>query len=201
MTHKQRQNLLQFLQNYDPGIPDDIWGDRSRRAMEAFQRDHGLPVTGTGNEATDAALLHAVATWEPAEDVNVPGTGTFWDEIEFFERKEFRCPCGACGGFPLEPKEAIVRAVDEMRRAFGSPVIIVPPDGHSGGSGVRCQTYNDSLKGSAKNSRHVQGKAVDFSAPGVPASVIEEYLADIQENGTIRYWYKISTGAYHMDVA
>lgn len=199
MTYRQRQNLLQFL-DYDPGAPDNIWGDRSRRALEAFQVDHGLPVTGTSNDITDAALLDAVASWEPEREEET-ASGDWWEEIDFFERKEFRCPCGKCGGFPVEPHEAIVRAANEMRRTFGVPVIIVPPDGHSGGSGVRCQAYNDSLRGSAKNSRHVQGKAVDFSAPGVPASVIEDYLTRAQENGTIRYWYRITTGSYHMDVA
>lgn len=101
----------------------------------------------------------------------------------------------------MEPVEAIVRVADDMREAFGVPVIIVPPDGHSGGSGVRCQAYNDSLSGSATNSRHVQGKAVDFSAPGVSASTIEAYLEKLSSNGTIRYWYEITSGSYHMDVA
>ena len=93
-----------------------------------------------------------------------------------------------------------MRIADEMREAFGKPVIIVPPDGHSGGSGVRCQRYNDSLSGSAPNSRHVQGKAVDFSAPGVSAATIESYLNKLLNAGKIRYWYKIQSGSYHMDI-
>ena len=127
-------------------------------------------------------------------------TGTYWDGIKYFTRDEFRCPCGKCGGYPVEPKEALVRIADEMRAAFGKAVIIVPPDGHSGGSGVRCQAYNDSLSGSAKNSRHLDGKAIDFSAPGVPGSTIEAYLNKLLNAGKIRYWYKISSGSYHMDI-
>ena len=87
-----------------------------------------------------------------------------------------------------------------MRGSFGRPMIIVPPDGHSGGSGVRCQKYNDSLSGSASNSRHIQGKAIDFSAPGVSASTIEAYLKKLINSGRIRYWYKIQSGSYHMDI-
>ena len=86
------------------------------------------------------------------------------------------------------------------RKRLGSPVVIVPPDGHSGGSGVRCQTYNDSLPGSVPNSRHVQGKAADFIAPGKSDTAVEAILADMKSTGMIRYWYCISPGAHHMDV-
>ena len=138
---------------------------------------------------------------EVATDNNVGNkTGTYWDEIKYFTRDEFRCPCGKCGGYPVEPKEALVRIADEMRGAFGKAVIIVPPDGHSGGSGVRCKAYNNSLSGSATNSRHLDGKAIDFSAPGVPGSTIEAYLNKLLSTGKIRYWYKISSGSYHMDI-
>lgn len=179
MTNTQKQCLLALLEDaeckpYYDGQIDGKWGPKSQEAAERFLRDFG-------GEEPEAA-------------------GDFWDEIKHFSRKEFRCPCGECNGFPVEPQEKLVRAVDAMRGVFGSPVIVVPPDGHSGGSGVRCQTYNDSLPGSAVNSRHVHGKAADFSAPGVPASTIEAYLAKIKSNGTIRYWYKIGPGSYHMDV-
>ena len=183
MTPRQKQGIMALAMAPDGDFYyndklDGIWGPKSQTAAERFLKDF------IGEEATPAP--------ETSDD--------FWDEIEYFDREEFRCPCNECNGFPVEPKENLVRAVDEMRREFGSPVIVVPPDGHSGGSGVRCQEYNDSLPGSVANSRHVQGKAADFSAPGVPASTIEAYLAKIKANGTIRYWYKIGTGSYHMDV-
>lgn len=204
MTIKQKQCLLYFLGYYVGNIDGD-WGALSKTATKAFQKDFGLNPDGVCGTDTEKALKHAVAYGMPAKkvatDKNVgSNTGTFWDEIKHFTRDEFRCPCGKCGGFPVEPKEKLVRIVNEMREAFGKAVIIVPPDGHSGGSGVRCQRYNDSLKGSAPNSRHVQGKAVDFSAPGVPAATIEAYLTKLKNAGKIRYWYKISTGSYHMDI-
>jgi uncharacterized protein YcbK (DUF882 family) len=133
--------------------------------------------------------------------VNKPSTGdVFWDGIKYFTKDEFRCPCGRCGGFPVEPNHQLVLLVEEMRQAFGKPIIIVPPDGHSGGSGVRCIAYNATLSGSASNSRHLQGKAVDFSSPGTSAATIEAYLTKLKNAGKIRYWYRISAGSYHMDV-
>lgn len=207
MTDKQKQHLLSYL-GYYVGNVDGVWGTLSKTACKAFQKDFfqmDSKVDGICGGETEQALKHAIAYGMPAKkveaDKNVPSkTGTFWDEIKYFTRDEFRCPCGKCGGFPVEPKEKLVRIVDEMRGSFGKSVIIVPPDGHSGGSGVRCQKYNDSLSGSSTNSRHVQGKAVDFKAPGVPASTVEAYLKKLINAGKLRYWYKISSGSYHMDI-
>ena len=207
MTIKQQQHLLAYL-GYYVGTVDGVWGTLSKTACEFFQRDFfqtESKVDGKCGTETEKALKHAVAYGMPEKEVETDNnvgnkTGTFWDKIKYFTRDEFRCPCGKCGGYPVEPKEALVRIADEMRAAFGKAVIIVPPDGHSGGSGVRCQAYNDSLSGSAKNSRHLEGKAIDFSAPGVPGSTIEAYLNKLLNAGKIRYWYKISSGSYHMDI-
>ncbi len=200
---KQRQCLLFYLEYYVGDI-DGIWGQLSKTAVKSFKGDFGgLTVNDTVDDATMKAMKHAVAYGMPAkkvENTSAANKSGYWVNIKHFTRDEFRCPCGKCGGFPVEPKEALVRIVDEMREAFGKAVIIVPPDGHSGGSGVRCQNYNDSLKGSSKNSRHVKGKAVDFSAPGVSAATIESYLNKLKNSGKIRYWYKISAGSYHMDI-
>lgn len=197
MTIKQRQALLFYL-GYYVGNIDGEWGQMSKTATRCFQKDYGLTADGICGTETEKALKHAVAYGMPAKKVE--NKSGFWKEIKYFTREEFRCPCGKCGGFPVEPKEALVRICDEMRGAFGKAVIIVPPDGHSGGSGVRCQKYNDSLSGSAKNSRHIQGKAVDFKAPGVSASTIEAYLNKLKNAGKLRYWYKICAGSYHMDI-
>lgn len=206
MTIKQQQNLLAYLGYYTESI-DGIFGKGSISATARFQKDFGITMDGNIGAETEKALKHAVAYGMPEKnqtsvstEPSPTETGTFWNGIKYFKRSEFRCPCGKCGGFPVEPKEGIVKAVDQMRGDFGVPVIIVPADGHSGGSGVRCQAYNDSLHGSVSNSRHVQGKAVDFSAPGESNTEIEAYLNKIKENGTIRYWYRISPGAFHMDI-
>ena len=203
MTTKQKQALLAYLSYYD-GPLDGIWGEKSQQATIDFQRAYMAQedVDGVFGAATEKRILEVIATGEAPVVANNATTthADWWKDIRYFRREEFRCPCGRCGGFPVEPREAIVRAVDDLRAALGVPVIIVPPDGHSGGSGVRCQAYNDSLPGSVPNSRHVKGKAVDFIARGKSDAEIETYLEKIKSAGVIRYWYRISAGAYHMDV-
>ena len=126
MTIRQIQLLLDYL-GYDPGTIDGADGAKTRAAVKAFQRDFGgLTVDGIAGTATEKALRHAIAYGMPekkkqtaaAEDSAATKTGTFWDDIQYFKRSEFRCPCGKCGGFPVEPKEGIVRAVDRMRGDF-----------------------------------------------------------------------------------
>lgn len=165
MTDKQRQNLLQYLGYYD-GIPDGAWGPKSRAACRAFQTDFGgIAQDGFGGPETDAALKHAVSLGflkrEDATDTNAGSkdkTGTFWNEIEFFDREEFRCQCGGkyCNGFPNEPHEATVRFADAIRRRVGKPIRV--------NSGLRCPTWN-SIQGGVANSNHMTGGAVDLGCP------------------------------------
>ncbi len=195
MTIKQQQCLLTYL-GYDPGGVDGVDGPRTQEALAKFRADYGV-----GVEGLVGAVAGTVVKLEKPDSGTEPSqTGKGLYGSKYFTREEFRCPCGKCGGFPVEPQKELVLAMDDMREAFGSAVIVVPPDGQSGGSGVRCAAYNATLSGSVSNSRHLLGKAADFTAPGVPASTIEAYLTKIKNNGTIRYWYKISAGSYHMDV-
>lgn len=71
-------------------------------------------------------------------------TGTFWDEIEYFDCNEFRCQCNGkyCNGFLVEPDEIMVRTVNEIRRRPDVPVEIVT----AGGSGVRCPVHNANVE-------------------------------------------------------
>lgn len=206
MNIKQQQLLLSFL-DYYTGKIDGITGPQTQAAIRRFQTAYGLRADGVFGAQTEAKIREVIGNPEIEKKqentpvVNQPVTGdAFWNGLRFFTKDEFRCPCGKCGGFPVEPNHQLVLEVEEMRKAFGRPIIIVPPDGHSGGSGVRCAAYNATLSGSASNSRHIQGKAVDFSSSGTPASTIEAYLTKLKNAGRIRYWYRISTGSYHMDV-
>ena len=51
----QAQKVLRVL-GYNPGKLDGIWGKVTQRAIESFQRDSGLPVTGRLDEETKAKL-------------------------------------------------------------------------------------------------------------------------------------------------
>lgn len=202
MDVKDRQCLLTVLKrsdgtSYYTGEVDDIYGRLSRIAIQDFQRDFGLPVTGEADSDTDQAMRHAVAYGIPerdpsATDNDVGGkTGTFWDEIEFFDREEFRCKCGGkyCNGFPAEPKEAMVRIADQLRRNLGVPITIV--------SGLRCSTWNR-IQGGVDNSQHMFGEASDIYARGISQSAVE---AELDRIGGVRYHYPIAGSSnVHFDI-
>ena len=191
MDTRQIQALLVYL-GYDPGEVDGLPGKNTRRAVLAFQAQEGLEQDGSPGPLTQAALLDAVAKGRFREETaRTPEetTGIFWDEIRYFKREEFRCPCGRCGGFPVEPDEKLVRLADRVREHFGAPANV--------SSGVRCQAHNDELSGSAKNSYHLRGKAMDFAVRGVSGAKLLAYVKTQQ----VRYTYQISGSDYvHMDV-
>lgn len=196
MTDKQRQHLLAYL-GYYVGAIDGEWGAGSKAAATAFQRDRNLTPDGIGGPETDKALRYAVANDimkpepVPDEDNNVLTTGTFWDEIEYFTREEFRCKCGGkyCNGFPAEPQEQLVRIADQLRKNLGVPITVV--------SGLRCPEWNRIQKG-VKTSQHQYGEAVDIYARGKTQAQVERELDRI---GGVRYHYAI-TGSQnvHFDI-
>ena len=190
MDTRQIQALLVYL-GYDPGEVDGLPGKNTRRAVLAFQAAEGLAQDGSPGPLTQAALLEAVAKDRFREEsATTPEvrTGTFWDEIQYFSREEFRCPCPRCGGFPVEPKEALVRLADQVREHFGEPATV--------SSGVRCQAHNDELPGSVPNSYHVKGQAVDFSVRGKSAAQVLAFVRTLP----VHYAYAIDNSFVHMDV-
>lgn len=193
MTTYQIQLLLLYL-GYSPGNPDGMDGPTTQAAVKQFQQDFGgITVDGIAGEETQKALRHAVAygnlkrTEEPTQEAK---TGTFWDEIKYFTREEFKCKCGGkyCDGYPAEPEEKLVRAAVKVREHFGVPVTI--------SSGLRCPTHNKNSNG-VYNSRHLTGKAMDFSVRGFSASSVLAYVQSLPE---IRYSYAINGTWVHMDV-
>ena len=190
MTVKQAQCLLLYL-GYSPGAPDDIAGEKTSGAASAFQADYGLPVTGKLDETTCKMLIAAVAG--TTAKVDRPQTGSWWDDIKYFNPEEDNicCPCSRCVGKREYPTEALMREADSIREELGPMVV---------SSCRRCQAHNDELPGSAKNSRHIIGKAMDFNAPKSTPAQIEACLARRKAAGEIRYWYRMSSGWYHFDI-
>ena len=62
-------------------------------------------------------------------------------------------------------------------------------------SGWRSQSYNAKVKGAAKNSQHIQGKALDFSLSGQPSYYVAKNLARYW-NG----WYQQHSWGCHADI-
>lgn len=188
----RKQCLLAYCGYYPYEDIDGDWGDRSRQATEAFQRKYELNVDGVFGDGTLDRILEVIHNREEPQEndaTNIPtdnkqdSAGTFWDEIEFFERSEFECQCGGryCNGFPVEPQEDMVRTVNEIRRRLGVPVEIVT----AGGSGVRCQVHNAKV-GGVMNSNHLYGKAADLhsrKSPQEMARVAEEVMGNTGEIG------------------
>ena len=80
-----------------------------------------------------------------------------WSNFKNFKATEFACPCG-CNKAP-DMDMMLIWILQAVRNKYGKPVNIK--------SGYRCQKYNDSLKGSVKNSDHIKKKAADFYVTGV----------------------------------
>ena len=194
MTVKQVQLLLAFL-GYDPGDCDGVDGKNTRAALRAFQQAEGLEPDGIAGQQTQARLREAVfqgRTKTGQEPAAAPlGTGTWWDEIRYFSRQEpyIGCSCGQCGGFPVEPSEKLMRLADAVRAAAGRPMVPT--------STVSCRAHNKAV-GGVENSRHLLGKAMDFSIPGWSA---DRTLALVRQQKAARYAYAIDGTHVHMDIA
>ena len=169
MTLKQKQALLAYLGFYD-GLLDGLWGEKSQRATIDFQRAYmeQAAVDGIFGAATEKRILEVVASGEEPVGDKMSATADWWKDIRYFTRAEFRCPCGKCGGFPVEPEETMVRVVDEIRHRAGTPVTVVD----SGGSGVRCPEHNAEVGGVA-NSEHLYGRAADLHSTLQPSDLKE----------------------------
>ena len=206
MTLEQKQCLLRYL-GYYTGDIDGIYGPQTKAAVERFQEDfEGISVDGICGEQTEKAMKHAVAygiekEYDSTDCTNVQNnntddsthnnTGTFWDEIEYFTRDEFKCKCGGkyCNGYPSEPDERMVRIAYQLRKNLGVPITIV--------SGLRCKTWNAIQNGHAQ-SQHMYGEAADIYARGVSQSRVE---AELDKIGGVRYHYAIAgSNNVHFDV-
>lgn len=78
-----------------------------------------------------------------------------------FSPEEFKCECGGryCTGYPTYMKKVELENLQSIRAHFGKPMTIT--------CGMRCRPYNNSLRGSISNSKHLTGYATDFYMKGV----------------------------------
>lgn len=199
MTAKQKQLILCCFDLLPLDAVDGIWGKQSESATRKLQKGLGITEDGDFGDGTLDAAFSRLASGELleiAEDITVPATGSFWDEIEFFTREEFRCRCDGkyCDGFPVEPQKKLVRTVDEIRRRLGVPVSIVD----AGGSGVRCPRHNADVGGVA-NSLHLTGNAADLHSSRSPeemARIAEKVLGNTGEIGIYSWGIHVGVGKY-----
>ena len=195
LSAKQKQQLLCFFDCLEESQIDGIWGNQSKEATVILQRKLGIKDDGLFGSGTEEACFEALLSGESLPDIEgvtiIPSTGDFWDEIEYFTREEFSCKCGGqyCNGFPAEPKEALVRIADQLRKNLGVPITIV--------SGLRCPTWNQ-IQGGVDNSQHMYGEAADIYAAGQTQLRVEMELDNI---GGVRYHYPIDGSSnVHFDI-
>jgi peptidoglycan hydrolase-like protein with peptidoglycan-binding domain len=163
MTIRQKQHLLAYL-GYYVGAVDGDWGQLSKTATKAFQKDYGLTADGVFGSATEKKILAVIASGEaPSKDD--------WDDIQFFSKKEFKCKCGGryCDGYPADIDLTMVKYADEIRRRIGKPLGV--------SSGLRCSQHNAN-EGGVSNSQHLYGTAVDL---GCPAGTTPAQMAAVAE--------------------
>lgn len=109
-----------------------------------------------------------------------------WSLTPNFKPAEFVCKCGKCS---FSKPEGVMNMdftlrllLQAIRNQFGPTTVTC---------GARCQTYNDSLKGSVKNSYHIKLKAADLNIPGVTNTVSgrEKVLAFAKKQPNFKYGY------------
>lgn len=189
MSTYQQQCLLAYL-GYYRGAVDGLWGSASREACRQFQSDYGLDPDGVCGALTQEMLLGTIAgtAVKAAEPENK--TGTFWDDIQWFAREEFRCKCGGryCSGYPAEMQEAVVKIADAAREHFGRPAYVI--------SGLRCRQWN-AHEGGVANSQHMYGEAIDLRIDGVDSETLRQFVASCPGH---RYSYRINSTNVHFDI-
>lgn len=143
LTVDFRQKYLKSLGLYDGEITGKENRD-TKAAYKALQKKYltgFFNTLGIYNEATDTLLINAYRVKRYTKN---------------FDLEEFKCECGGkyCNGYSVKIDPQLLKNIQSIRTKFGSTEIT---------SAVRCQKYNDSLRGSAKTSYHLRGKAIDFA--------------------------------------
>lgn len=112
-------------------------------------------------------------------------------DFKNFKYSEIICHCKGkyCNGTPVGFSYELLALLQNIRNHFGKAVYIT--------SALRCQKYNDKLKGSVKNSPHIKGEAVDFYVKGVSYKTL---LAYVKKSKLYKYAYNVSGSVMHLHI-
>ena len=158
---------------------DGLAGLETKDATAQWQRENGLTPDGIAGAITRENIFS-----QPTLEVS-----DWWNEIQYFSRKEFACKCGRyCNGFPAQMEQGIVQLADRARAELKGTGFV--------SSGLRCPQHNANV-GGVSNSRHLIGKAVDLRIEGKSA---RQTLAWAQKQPEVRYAYAIDASFVHMDI-
>lgn len=138
LTTEQRKARFKYL-----GL-----GEYNKANIARFQKKYlrKKDVDGVYGTDTDRALRHVYNVKKYTKN---------------FSPEEFKCECGGkyCTGYPSYMKRVELENLQSIRDHYGKPMTVT--------CGLRCKTYNNKLRGSIGNSKHLTGYATDFYMPGV----------------------------------
>ena len=111
-------------------------------------------------------------------------------DFKNFTMSELKCKCGGkyCNGMPTGFSYELLGQLQQIRNHFGKPVMIT--------SAVRCKQHNKNV-GGVSNSKHLEGKAVDFYVKGITYKKLYSYVKTLPHNN---YTYNISGSVMHHDI-
>lgn len=212
-TLAKSKEVIKVIQKKINAQPiDGLAGILTVNQTKRYQQSIGIKSTGRADadtrtqmgidlkKITSSMVNNTITIVDPSINTTIPivspststttGTGTWWDDIKYFDKEEFKCKCKGkyCTGYPKEPQRLLVEACDDVREYFDAPMTV--------SSGLRCTIHNAN-EGGVSNSRHLSGKAVDFCVKGKTANQILAYVRTLPN---IRYCYAINGSYVHMDI-
>lgn len=166
---KTRQSYLKSLGFYD-GEVDGLDGPLTKEAVLKLQKKYfkkKSDIDGLYGVNTDKLLVSAKRVQLYCKN---------------FVLQEFKCGCDNkyCTGYPAYISKDLLINIQKLRDEFEMPMNI--------SSGLRCSKYNSMLVGSIPNSKHTQGKAIDFFGPSTATKTHRQRI--------IKQWGKYKKASY-----
>lgn len=164
---RELQEVL-TLREYSLGKVDGDFGNKTKQAVIAFQKDAGLDQDGEYGPKTRKAL-EQIEVFSFKTDKNKQISNNF-------KVKEFKCNDGS--DKIVVDTEFVETKLQAIRDHFKAAVTI--------NSAYRTTTYNKKVGGTS-NSYHVKGRAFDIVVKGYRPSEVAKYARSIGIKGVIEY--------------
>jgi GH24 family phage-related lysozyme (muramidase) len=155
------------IRGYGLGKIDGVFGNATRKAVVAFQKDAGLTQDGKVGTNTKKALNN-IKVYSKKND----GTESVSNN---FKVKEFAC---SDGDTIVVDVEFVKTTLQKIRNHFNAPITI--------NSAYRTPAHNKKV-GGASNSYHMKGRAFDIVVKGHTPSELAKYARSIGVKGVIEY--------------
>lgn len=113
-----------------------------------------------------------------------------WAKFPNFRKAEFLCP-KHCNGQPSEIAYSLIEFIQKVRSHYNRPIHI--------NSGLRCREFNAELRGSSRESDHLNGLACDFNFENHVFTKQEkdEVMAYMRTLPNIKYCYTNQSNMYN----